>query len=173
MAGKFILDCGYCGRRYDASYLGMRCADCDGPLIVNTDLEPLKAKGPSREALRDPSLPGIFKYFPLLPISTPRAAISLNEGNTPLTHAGLLAERLGIEILYLCPEGGPTHRDGSPEPRGHQCPRAARLRRGGTGTCTHPVEGMMAGAIKSGGLETSHGPNRPISDSRGRLSPNA
>jgi len=101
MPGKFVLDCGYCARRHDPSYLGMRCAQCDGPLIVTTDLGPLQAKGPSREALRDPRLPGIFGYFALLPISDARAAISLSEGNTPLTRAGSLAERLGIETLYL------------------------------------------------------------------------
>jgi len=129
MPGKFVLDCGYCARRHDASYPGMRCAQCDGPLIVNTELGPLKAKGRSKEVLRDPGLPGMFAFFPLLPISDPRATISLTEGDTPLTRAGRLAERLGIEILYLCPEGGPPHRDGSPEPRGRQRPRAARMSR--------------------------------------------
>lgn len=101
MPEKFVLDCGYCARQHDASHQGMRCAGCGGPLIVNTDLGPVKAKGPSREALRDGKLPGIFTYFPLLPISDPRAVNSLNEGNTPLTRADLLAERLGMETLYL------------------------------------------------------------------------
>ncbi len=101
MTGKFVLDCSYCGHRHDASYLGMRCERCDGPLIVNTDLSPLKAGSLSGQDLRDSALPGMWTYFSLLPIADRSAVVSLGEGNTPLTRAGRLAQDLGIHRLYL------------------------------------------------------------------------
>lgn len=101
MPGRFVLDCGYCARRHDASYMGMRCAQCHGPLIVNTDLGPLQVKEPSADVLHRPGLPGMWTYFPLLPISDSHAVVSLGEGNTPLIRAVRLAKRLGIETLYL------------------------------------------------------------------------
>ncbi len=101
MPGKFVLECGYCGQRHDASYPGRRCAQCDGPLKVQVDLGPLKAKRPSGWDLRDRSLPGMWSYLALLPIADSRAIVSLGEGNTPLTRAVRLADHLGIETLYL------------------------------------------------------------------------
>lgn len=101
MAGRFVLDCGYCGSRHEADYLGRLCAKCDGPLIVNTDLGALKAGRPSGSALRDPSLPGMWTYLPLLPIADRSAIVSLGEGNTPLLRASRLAAHLGIDTLYL------------------------------------------------------------------------
>ncbi|HXZ43416.1 MAG TPA: pyridoxal-phosphate dependent enzyme, partial [archaeon] len=101
MTGKFELDCSYCGHRHDASYLEVRCERCDGPLIVNTDLSPLKAGSTSGQDLRDSALPGMWAYFPLLPIADRSAVVSLGEGNTPLTRAGRLAQDLGIHTLYL------------------------------------------------------------------------
>ena len=101
MAGKFVLDCAYCARRHDPSYQGIRCASCDGPLVVNTDLAPLKVRRLSTGDLRDPGLSGMWGYFPFLPIADRGAIVSLGEGSTPLTRAGRLAEELGIETLYL------------------------------------------------------------------------
>ncbi len=101
MPGKFVLDCAYCGDRHEASYLGMRCERCDGPLIVNTDLSPLKGGSLSGQDLRDSALPGMWTYFSLLPIADRSAVVSLGEGNTPLTRAGRLAQDLGIHTLYL------------------------------------------------------------------------
>jgi threonine synthase len=101
MVGKFVLDCAYCARRHDPSYQGIRCAGCDGPLVVNTDLAPLKARRPSTGDLRDPGLPAMWGYFPFLPIADRGAIVSLSEGNTPLTQAGRLAEQFGIETLHL------------------------------------------------------------------------
>jgi threonine synthase len=79
----------------------MRCAQCHGPLKVNTDLGFLKARGVSGRDLRDPALPGLWTYLPLLPISDSRAIVSLGEGNTPLTWAVRLGDHLGIDALYL------------------------------------------------------------------------
>ena len=101
MTQKFVLDCSYCGHRHDASYLGIRCGRCDGPLIVNTDLSPLRTKPPAGKTLHDSSPPGMWTYFSLLPIADRSAVVSLGEGNTPLTRAGRLAQQLGIHTLYL------------------------------------------------------------------------
>ncbi|HSB69181.1 MAG TPA: threonine synthase [Candidatus Methylomirabilis sp.] len=101
MTEKFVLDCAYCGGRHAASYLGMRCERCDGPLVVNTDLGALRAARPPQAILRDPALPGMWSYFSLLPITDRGAVVSLGEGSTPLTRAERLAESLGIDRLYL------------------------------------------------------------------------
>jgi threonine synthase len=101
MAGRFVLDCGYCGLRHEADYLGRLCAKCHGPLVVNTDLGPLRARRPSASDLRDPGLPGMWTYLALLPIADRNAIVSLGEGNTPLLRADRLAARLGIDTLYL------------------------------------------------------------------------
>ena len=101
MTEKFVLDCAYCGDRHAASYPGMRCQRCDGPLVVNIDLGALKATQPPQAILRDPAMPGMWSYFSQLPIADRGAVVSLGEGNTPLTRAGRLAESLGIDRLYL------------------------------------------------------------------------
>jgi threonine synthase len=101
MRAKFALDCGYCGHRHEAGYRGRLCDKCDGPLIVNTNLDMLKGRRLSGSDLRDPSLPGMWAYASLLPIADRKAMISLGEGNTPLLRAERLAARLGLESLYL------------------------------------------------------------------------
>jgi threonine synthase len=49
----------------------------------------------------DPTLPGIFRYLPLLPVGDRDAIVSLGEGGTPLLRARRLGERLGVEKLWL------------------------------------------------------------------------
>jgi threonine synthase len=49
----------------------------------------------------DPTLPGIFRHFPLLPLRDREAVVSLGEGGTPLLRAGRLRERLGVGELWL------------------------------------------------------------------------
>ncbi len=100
MAGKFALDCGYCGHRHDSAYLGIRCERCDGPLVVSIDLGRLRGASP-HAALKDGRLGGMWSYLPLLPIADRDAVVTLGEGNTPLTPARRLAQSLGIDTLYL------------------------------------------------------------------------
>jgi len=94
---KFALDCSYCGRRHEAAYPGVRCAGCDGPLVVKVDLKETRGRSlPCR-----PDLPGMWTYFPMLPICDERAIVSLNEGRTSLVRAERLAETFGLSDLTL------------------------------------------------------------------------
>ena len=96
MAQKFSLDCGWCGEPRSSSYTGARCECCDGPLKVTIDLASV-----DRESPRDPTLPGLWAWFDLLPISDRSAIVSLGEGNTPLVPAPRFAKRLGLGTLLL------------------------------------------------------------------------
>jgi threonine synthase len=94
MNPKFSLDCAWCGERHLAT-AGPRC-DCDGPLKVTIDLASV-----NRGSLRDPTLPGHWAWFDLLPIADRSAIVSLGEGNTPLVPAPRLAKGLGLDTLLL------------------------------------------------------------------------
>jgi threonine synthase len=102
-SGKFTLDCAFCHRRQEASYPGRRCAGCDGPLVVRLDLAGLQVEATARRKRlpREPDLPGMWKYFPMLPLTERSAIVSLAEGGTPLLGAGRLAEMLGLRDLTL------------------------------------------------------------------------
>jgi threonine synthase len=95
MNQKFSLDCGWCGERQVAT-AGPRCARCNGPLKVTVDLNSV-----NRRSLRDPSLPGLWAWFDLLPIADRDAIVSLGEGSTPLVPAPRHATRLGLGTLLL------------------------------------------------------------------------
>ena len=101
MADKFSFECGWCGRPQSASYSGLRCDACDGPLKVNVNLEAAAATRRSTGSLRRSDLPGLWSWFDLLPIVDRRAIVSIGEGNTPLLQARRLADAIGIEHLLL------------------------------------------------------------------------
>jgi threonine synthase len=101
MSEKFSLDCAWCDRRHSASYEGVRCQDCDGPLKVTLAPVTIDPDRRTAGALRDPTLPGLWAWFDLLPIVDRRAIVSLGEGNTPLVSATRLAPLLGLEKLLL------------------------------------------------------------------------
>ncbi len=88
---KFTLDCAACGARHEASYDGRRCARCDGPLVPSYPLS----------RLEEPGLPGMWRYFPRLPVSERSAVVSLGEGGTPRLSAPKLAEAMGLDDLTL------------------------------------------------------------------------
>lgn len=98
MTTKISLDCAWCGGRHAASSVARRCERCDGPLKVTTNLSAVR-----RDRLRDSTLPGLWAWFDLLPISDRGAIVSLEEGNTPL----LRAARLGARLARADPEVGP------------------------------------------------------------------
>jgi threonine synthase len=96
-AMKFTLDCAYCGARQVPAYEGRRCGSCDGPLLV----EVVRSGIGGTEIPARGDLPGLFRYFPMLPLERPDAVVSLGEGSTPLVEAHRLGRELGVPNLLL------------------------------------------------------------------------
>ena len=88
---KFHLECAACGALHDSSHADPRCARCGGPLLPTY----------ARPSLEEHELPGIWRFFPLLPVSSRSAIVSLGEGGTPRLEAKKLAYALGLEELTL------------------------------------------------------------------------
>jgi threonine synthase len=89
--GKFLLECAACGARHELSYGGRRCASCDGPLVPAYPLS----------RLEDPELPGMWRFFPLLPLEKTSSIVSLGEGGTPRLPAARLGAALGLSKLTV------------------------------------------------------------------------
>jgi threonine synthase len=69
---------------------------CNGPLKVAIDLDALRG-----HQIGHAELPGLWRWFDLLPIADRTAIVSLEEGNTPIVRASRLPAKLGIETLLL------------------------------------------------------------------------
>ncbi|HSF16147.1 MAG TPA: threonine synthase [Vicinamibacteria bacterium] len=95
---KFALVCAYCRHREETSTAGRRCSECDGPFVVEVDRSALTN---TRDVPAESGLPGIWRYFPLLPLERRDAIVSLHEGGTPLVTARRLGERIGVSNLFL------------------------------------------------------------------------
>jgi threonine synthase len=91
MEGKFTLDCAACGARGDADSASRRCEICDGPLVP--------AYPPT--SLEDLDLPGMWRYFPRLPLLDKESIVTLGEGSTPRLDAPRLGAVLGLEQLTV------------------------------------------------------------------------
>ncbi len=91
MEEKFALPCAACGAPHDPSYRGRRCASCDGPLVPTYPLSQLE----------EPDHPGMWRYFPLLPVLRKSSIVSLGEGGTPRLAAPRLGAALGVDNLTL------------------------------------------------------------------------
>ncbi|MFB6160499.1 MAG: threonine synthase [Haloferacaceae archaeon] len=94
------LDCVDCGARTPPEEGFGRCDECGGILdpVYEHD-EP-----PTRETFGDRPIDSMWRYHELLPY--PReAAVTLGEGGTPLTPAPSLAERMGVDRVFIKDEG--------------------------------------------------------------------
>src|SRR6266699_6765387 len=91
------LKCRECGREYPVKLLA-GCEECFGPLEVDYRYEDIaRILKPEDLASRPKS---IWKYRELLPLESD-LKIGLGTGGTPLLRADRLAQRLGIDNLYL------------------------------------------------------------------------
>ncbi len=97
------LECGLCGKSYDANQLINLCSECGKPLLARYDL----AK--ARQTLTKESLksrePSLWRYEEVLPVQNDWAMLRLGEGWTPLHHARRLGESIGCAQTYIKDEG--------------------------------------------------------------------
>ena len=89
------LRCRECGREYEPQQSSYVCEDCFGPLDVTyRELSINKHTFELREKT-------YWRYFELLPIAEKSNVVSLNAGLTPLQHADMLGEKLGLKSLFI------------------------------------------------------------------------
>ena len=71
------------------------CTALPGEMLeVRYDLERIKREVSPRDIAAGPA--NLWRYAPLLPVTDPRAAVSLGEGYTPLLDTPRLARALGL-----------------------------------------------------------------------------
>ena len=97
------LECGNCGKRYDANQLINLCAECGKPLLARYDLG-AAALTLTREALKQREA-SLWRYAEVLPVQNDWAQLRLGEGWTPLHHATRLGESIGCPNTYIKDEG--------------------------------------------------------------------
>ena len=97
------LECGLCGKSYDADTLQGLCPECSRPLLARYDLEKARAKL-DRDVI-SARADDLWRYRELLPIRDPCFALNLGEGFTPLHHAKRLGKELDFADLYIKDEG--------------------------------------------------------------------
>jgi len=136
------LECGLCGREYEADRLWNLCPACGKPLLARYDLAAARqALDRAALACREPTL---WRYRELLPVRERCHELCLGEGWTRLVHARRLGEALGFDGLYVKDEGlNPT---GSFKARGLgvALSRALEL---GVRSVSIPSAGNAAGAM--------------------------
>lgn len=147
------LECGYCGKTYEADAVWNLCTQCSKPLLARYDLKAAK-KNVDRDAIagREHTL---WRYHELLPVRDREKRLSLGEGFTPLVRAKRLAAALGFKNLYIKDEGlNPT---GSFKARGLGV-AVSRAHELGLRELSIPSAGNAAGAMSAyaalGGLKS-------------------
>ncbi|HEX6559889.1 MAG TPA: threonine synthase [Longimicrobiales bacterium] len=97
------LECTRCGAKYESERLQGLSECCQKPLYARYDLESIKSRF-TPAALRE-RVPTLWRYTEVLPVRDERFRLSLGEGFTPLIAAPRLAERLGVQRLWIKDEG--------------------------------------------------------------------
>ena len=95
--GENILRCSVCGAAAEGS--APVCPRCGGQWEVALDLQ--AGRDAYRACIQGGCRTGVWDYRPLLPVSSIRHPVTLQEGNTPLVDASDLARRMGLRHLYL------------------------------------------------------------------------
>ena len=103
MSSATHLECTRCGATYEPERLWRLSPCCEKPLYARYDLDRIASTfRPDDLRGREPSL---WRYADVLPVRDPAFRVSLGEGLTPLLAAPRLADRLGVERLWLKDEG--------------------------------------------------------------------
>jgi threonine synthase len=136
------LECGLCGKRYDADRLWNVCTECKRPLLARYDLDSARRSVGRDVASRPPR--SIWRIPELMPVRDPAHRITLGEGNTPLLSAPRLARQLHIDTLYIKDESlNPT---GSFKARGMAAAVSRAVELGATALSV-PSAGNAGGAL--------------------------
>jgi threonine synthase len=138
------LECGFCGKTYEAGRLWNLCPACGKPLLARYDLRAASRELDRSEIARRAAT--LWRYRELLPVSDPGFILSLGEGWTPLFHAKRLGQTVGLSNLYVKDEGlNPT---GSFKARGLGV-AISRAHELGVESVSIPSAGNAAGAMSA------------------------
>ena len=99
----YLQQCVSCGKQYNQDQFLYTCPDCGdlkGTLDILYDYDDIR-DNITRSVLRQWPVDTIFKYSTLLPLTTIKPALNLKVGMTPLYQFPDLAEKSGIESLYI------------------------------------------------------------------------
>lgn len=99
----YLQQCVSCGKQYNQDQFLYTCPDCGdlkGTLDILYDYDDIR-DNITRSVLRQWPVDTIFKYSTLLPLTTIKPALNLKVGMTPLYKFPDLAEKSGIESLYI------------------------------------------------------------------------
>ena len=97
------LKCIECDATYDIDEIIYKCGKCDGILEVVTDLDEISKKI-STNKWKGTSL-SVWRYADFLPIKDRMNIVTLNEGGTGLHRCKRLAEKIGLNKLFIKFEG--------------------------------------------------------------------
>ncbi|MFB6311550.1 MAG: threonine synthase [Salinirussus sp.] len=118
------LACRECGHEFSVDGTAAPCAECGGIIDPQYDLSDLTLDR-STVATRADTM---WRYRELLPIRSKDAIVSMDEGGTPLVSCPTMADRLGVEELFLKDEGrNPTN---TFKDRGQSAAMSAALEQG-------------------------------------------
>jgi len=142
------LQCVDCEERFDAATTTHRCPDCDGILDPTYDLDAVEL---DRETLDGRPFDSMWRYEELLPFER-EAAVTADEGATPLVECPTLADELGVGRVLIKDEGrNPT---GSFKDRGQTVAVTAADQHGATdvalGTAGNAGQAAAAYAGRAG-----------------------
>ncbi|MEZ4708694.1 MAG: threonine synthase [Caldilineaceae bacterium] len=138
------LECGMCGKTYEANQLINMCPDCSRPLLARYNLQKA-AKTLTPDSLRHRS-PTLWRYEEVLPVQDHSKMLSLGEGWTPLARAPRLGEAIGCVNTWIKDESlNPT---GSFKARGLALAVSRAYELGAT-EISIPSAGNAAGAMSA------------------------
>ncbi|MCL6558250.1 MAG: threonine synthase [Firmicutes bacterium] len=104
----YTIVCEKCGKNYGSNMNSIyNCATCSSALTIIYDYDTFRKKFTKNKFKK--CLPGIWKYWELLPIKSPTIVVSLHEGGTRLHECNHLSSILRVSRLYVKDEtGNPT-----------------------------------------------------------------